>query len=70
MESRGQAVLEAALNLPEEERALIAEQLLATLSGTGPSSSDDDFAAELERRFEEGRDDATATIPWADLRDE
>lgn len=70
MEAKGQSVLDAALGLPEAERALIAERLLATLSTDEEPHGEEELAEELERRFAEGRDDPSATISWADLRDE
>jgi putative addiction module component (TIGR02574 family) len=65
MNQKGQEVLEAALTLPEDERAMIAEALLQTLP-PGPNDWDEDeLANELDRRLEEALRDPTATIPWS-----
>jgi putative addiction module component (TIGR02574 family) len=70
MEWNGKSLLSAALGLPETDRALIAEGLLATLAAETEPPSDDELAAELDRRFNEALHDPAATIAWADLKDE
>ena len=63
-------VLDAALRLSAEDRGIIAERLLETLSPEDSELSDDDLEAELERRLEEAHRDPSTTVPWADLREE
>jgi putative addiction module component (TIGR02574 family) len=63
-------VLDAALQLSEEDRGIIAEKLLETLSPQGAELSDDDLAVELDRRLEEVQNDPSATVSWAELRNE
>ena len=61
-------ILNAALNLPESDRLVIASRLLDTLPDDPPGLSDDDpeFAAELDRRS----GDLEGAVPWEQLRDE
>jgi putative addiction module component (TIGR02574 family) len=63
-------VLSEAMQLPESDRALIAQQLLGTLAPDSPAVSDDELEAELDRRLEEFQQDSTTAIPWSDLRQE
>ena len=63
-------VLDAALQLSDEDRGIIAERLLETLSPEDAEVSDDDLAVELERRLEEACNDPSTTVSWAELRDE
>ena len=56
MDTKSQAVLEAALSLSEAERAEIAAELLATL-GPDDDRSADELVTELDRRLQECRDD-------------
>ncbi|MBV8760817.1 MAG: addiction module protein [Deltaproteobacteria bacterium] len=44
-------VLEAALALPEEQRATIVEKLLASLDGAVDADSETQWAVEIERRI-------------------
>jgi putative addiction module component (TIGR02574 family) len=67
MPSSRQAIFEAALALPEAERALLVERLLESLPPEPEALTDGELSAELERRstdFERGTADA---IPWSEL---
>lgn len=44
-------VLEAALALPEEQRAEVAEKLLASLDGEVDAEADSEWGTEIERRL-------------------
>jgi cation transport regulator ChaB len=68
MDPKCQAVLDAALELPQDARAIIAEMLLATLSPEEDEMSDDDLASELDRRLEESVRDPASTVAWSTLR--
>lgn len=62
-----EAVLAAALALPESDRLSIVDQLLATLPPDSPEAwEDDELAAELRQR----RQDQSGSVDWASLRDE
>ena len=50
MTTKPEAIVEAAKGLPENERAGIMEQLLATLSDDANDLTDEQLAAELARR--------------------
>jgi putative addiction module component (TIGR02574 family) len=63
-------VLDAALRLSAEDRGIIAEKLLETLSPNDSEFGEDDLEAELERRLEEAHNDLATTVPWAELREE
>lgn len=70
MTQRASTVLADALNLPENERALIAEKLLATLSPEVEDQLDDELAEELNRRLEEYKRDPSSAVRWEDLKNE
>jgi putative addiction module component (TIGR02574 family) len=68
MDEKCRQVLEAALSLPEEQRASIAEALLHTLPAEPDDRDDDEWASELDRRLAEALGDPSATMSWADLK--
>jgi putative addiction module component (TIGR02574 family) len=68
MTAQTQAVLDAALALPEAERALLVERLLETLSPEEEELSDDELFAELERRRAEIEQGLVKPIPWSEVR--
>lgn len=70
MDPKCRAALEAALDLPELDRAVIVSELLATLAPDTEEPADEELAAELDRRLEEALSDPTATVSWSDLRKE
>ena len=63
-----EAILDAALQLPENERLAIVSRLLETLPPEDVTISLDDAqrAEELDRRFA----DSEGTVPWSDLKAE
>ena len=63
-----QAILDAALQLPENERLAIVSRLLETLPPEDVTISLDDaqLAEELDRRFA----DSEGAVPWSDLKAE
>jgi putative addiction module component (TIGR02574 family) len=70
MGPKGRDLLQAALELPEPERAIIAERLLETLSPEDTDPFEDEFAIELDRRLDEAKRDPSTTLSWTELRDE
>lgn len=68
MQGTSKAVLDAAMQLPEEERMEVVSRLLETLPHDVDvwSSDDPDFINELDRRFA----DPAGSISWTELRDE
>jgi putative addiction module component (TIGR02574 family) len=69
MDASTKTVFDAALALPETERAALAEQLLASLSRDG-DTDDEELTAELERRAAELERDPSGGIPWEQLKAE
>jgi putative addiction module component (TIGR02574 family) len=70
MTAQTNALLDAALALPERERALLADQLWDSLSPDEDGMTDDQFYAELQRRDAELEKDPSAAIPWFELEKE
>jgi putative addiction module component (TIGR02574 family) len=64
------SVFDAALALPEKDRAALAQLLLESLSEMQEDVSDDELLAELERRSAEADRGAADAVPWSELRDE
>jgi putative addiction module component (TIGR02574 family) len=65
-----QAILDAALTLPEAERTFLVEHLLATLPAEPEEFDDDEIFAELERRRAEVEAGTAQGIPWSELKQE
>jgi len=70
MTAQTKALLDAALALPETERALLADQLWDSLSPDEEGMTDDQLYGELERRDAELEKDPSAAIPWSELEKE
>jgi putative addiction module component (TIGR02574 family) len=68
MTPQTQAILDAALALPEAERALLVDRLLESLPPEVDEMTDDEFFAELERRRAEVEQGTVKPIPWSELR--
>lgn len=68
MNAQHQAIIDAALGLPEAERALLLERLLEAAPPELDQFDDEQFAAELERRREELERDPAGAIPWSELQ--
>jgi putative addiction module component (TIGR02574 family) len=66
MTSETQALLDAALALPETDRAWLVERLLESLSPEGDELTEEEFAAELDRRRAEVEQGIVKPIPWSD----
>jgi putative addiction module component (TIGR02574 family) len=63
-----QAILSSALALSESDRAVLAERLLESLSPETDDLTEDELAAELERRFAEFQRDPSTAVPWTDVK--
>lgn len=68
MTRQTKAVLNAALALPERERAQLVEQILETLAEEPEILSDKDFIAELRRRAKEMDQGTTHMVPWSEVK--
>ncbi|HEX5271355.1 MAG TPA: addiction module protein [Gemmataceae bacterium] len=75
-----QALLEAALALPEDQRALLTERLLETLDEEGEEMppeeeledeleelTEEELLAELDRRRAEIEEGKVKPIPWSEI---
>jgi putative addiction module component (TIGR02574 family) len=63
-----EAVYQAALALPDEERAELADRLLGTLSADVPSQLHPAWRAELKRRSAQVDAGEVAPIPWEEVK--
>jgi putative addiction module component (TIGR02574 family) len=63
-----QSLFDAALALPEAERALLAERLLESLSAEEVELTEDELLAELERRRADVEHGRVKPIPWSEVR--
>lgn len=62
-------IIDAALKLPEAERVRIVEELVGSLSpGTLDAVNEQAFAAELDRRLAEAKQDPEGGISWDELK--
>ena len=69
MSSDAESILNAALKLSEADRLEVALALEDSVSPKdGTDLSEEEFAAELERRMEEFKRDASTGIPWSELK--
>lgn len=68
MNPQTQVLFEAALALPDAERALLVERLLETLSAASDDLTDEELFAELERRRAEVEQGLVKPIPWSEVR--
>jgi putative addiction module component (TIGR02574 family) len=68
MSEQTKTLLDAALALPEAERAVLVEQLLESLSPEPDEMSDEEFLAELDRRRAEIEQGLVKPIPWSEVR--
>ena len=68
MNTTSHGIVEAALQLPEVERAQVVQELLDSLSPAAEQTMDDVWAAELDRRLSEFQQGDADTIPWSQLK--
>jgi putative addiction module component (TIGR02574 family) len=70
MSSPADSVLDAALKLPEKERARVAAELVASLDGEPEDGVEAAWASEVERRIAEVERGDARLLPWDKVRDE
>jgi putative addiction module component (TIGR02574 family) len=71
MSPRAAELLAEAVKLSEEDRAELADQLLESIEPTGTELvhlTEEEFAAELERRHQEFLRDPSVGIPWEEVK--
>ena len=69
MTANYQTVLDAAMQLSDEERAQLADRLLGSLDELS-ALSDGELEEELRRRADECTRDPSSMIPWDELKKE
>jgi putative addiction module component (TIGR02574 family) len=62
------ALLEEALQLPEEERIALADALLGSVEEPEPLVPGETFAETIQRRIDELESGAVRAIPWEEAR--
>lgn len=62
-------VLEAALALPESERAELVDTLISTFAPEDAAPLDDAWLAEINRRSNEFDAGGVQTLSWAEVKD-
>jgi putative addiction module component (TIGR02574 family) len=68
MTNQTQTVLDAAMALPEAERLLLVERLMETLPPDEDDRTDQEFAAELDRRWAEFQQNPSTAVPWDQVK--
>lgn len=78
MTPQAQAIVDAALQLPEADRALIAERLLESISPDGEEGLDEEdineedldeaWVQELDRRFAEFQQSEAGGLTWDEVK--
>ena len=69
MELSRQHVLNAALTLPDAERALLAQEILESLNPDAEGQFDEAWCEELNRRLAEFRSGSADAMPWSVVRE-
>jgi putative addiction module component (TIGR02574 family) len=70
MGPKAQKVLEAALELPENERTDVLGALIESLDGVPEEGVEEAWSAEIKRRIDEVESGAVKTIPWDQVKHE
>lgn len=70
MDERAKDLLRAALELPLDQRAELAAELLASMDGEGDSDVDAAWGAEIERRARQVLTGETEAVSWESVRAE
>ncbi len=68
MSNQAQRILREALQLPPEERADVAAELLASLDETGDEGVEEAWALEIERRAHRVLAGESTGTDWAEVR--
>ena len=61
-------IVKAAIQLPENERVQVVEELLASLEPGNDEGVDAAWAAEIERRSRQIKEGTVSLIPWEEVR--
>lgn len=63
-----EAIRDAALKLPEADRAWIAEELLESLAPPEGAMTEEEWEAELDRRVEEYKRNPASALTWEEVK--
>lgn len=61
-------IVKAAIQLPEDERVQVVEQLLASLEPVADEDVDGAWAAEIERRSRQIKEGTVSLNPWEEVK--
>jgi putative addiction module component (TIGR02574 family) len=70
MDERAKDLLRGALELPLDQRAELAAELLASMDGEADSDVEAAWGAEIERRARQVLNGKTEALPWESVRAE
>lgn len=68
MTNKAAQVLEAGLQLPEDERGDVAARLIESLDTNGDGDIEAAWSAEIQKRIEELRQGKVKPLSWAEAR--
>jgi putative addiction module component (TIGR02574 family) len=68
MSTQADTILDTALLLPSDERAWLAAELIASLSGGGEKEIEAAWAAEIDKRIDEIETGEAASSGWEEAR--
>jgi putative addiction module component (TIGR02574 family) len=68
MTEKSQVVLEEALKLPPNERAEVAEQLIASLDEVPDTDVEQAWQEEIQKRLQQIERGEMKTIPWEEVQ--
>lgn len=68
MTKRAAEIVKAAMQLPEDERVQVLEELLVSLEPAPDEDVDAEWAAEIERRSGELKAGVVQPVPWSEVR--
>jgi putative addiction module component (TIGR02574 family) len=61
-------IVEAAIQLPENERVQVVEQLMVSLEPESDEDVDSAWVAEIERRSRQIKEGTVSLIPWEEVK--
>lgn len=66
--TKPKSILESALQLPREERARVAREIIASLDDPADQDATAAWLVEVERRLDEVERGTATLVPWATVR--
>ena len=68
MKTKASALLSTALRLPEEDRAIMAEKLIASLDQENDEEVETLWQKEIQKRISELENNQVECLPWQEVR--